>query len=400
MRYCYIKSSNAVREFEKIQNSDCQVVGGSEIFLAQFLKLTGDDPVLVVSLHSLPDKKEKMHQGNVIILSLPRSLKNRYLAKTTLGNFLCQIKNSLLIIFQIIKFKPDIVFCWSIFIPYWASFLASRIIRAQFVYSKHGRFANFYDTWLKRIIGRVDMAITHFADSVIVHGPYLEWETLKNGVDPAKVISFDCTYLSGSPWNSGQLEKKPEDISNEYEDPLQILFLGRIERWKGIFDLLAACEATLISNKKLRLVFAGQGVDLTDLENLVRKKGLSSQVRFWGGLEHKMLPELIRRCYCVVTPTRSNFPEGRCMAAMEALVMGKPVIAPDFGPFPYLVQDNVNGLLYEADNVDSLREKIEKLINDNDLYLKLVQGAKRTGLELLSNKEDYYQALRKATELP
>ena len=59
----------------------------------------------------------------------------------------------------------------------------------------------------------------------------------------------------------------------------------------------------------------------------------------------------------VVTPTQSQFPEGRCMATMEGLVMGVPVIAPNFGPFPFLVKHGENGLLFEPDSSHDIQDE-------------------------------------------
>ena len=78
-------------------------------------------------------------------------------------------------------------------------------------------------------------------------------------------------------------------------------------------------------------------------------------------MPHENLADLICESTVVVTPTQSQFPEGRCMATMEGLVMGIPVIAPDFGPFPYLVKHNVNGLLYKPDSVNDLQNKLFKI---------------------------------------
>ena len=53
------------------------------------------------------------------------------------------------------------------------------------------------------------------------------------------------------------------------------------------------------------------------------------------------------------------------MSVMEGLVMGLPVIAPNFGPFPYLVKDRVNGLLYVPDSVEQLGRTIDLLLDDD-----------------------------------
>lgn len=86
------------------------------------------------------------------------------------------------------------------------------------------------------------------------------------------------------------------------------------------------------------------------------------------------------------------------MAAMEALVAGRPVIAPGCGPFPYLVQHEKNGLLYEPDSVVSLRECLARVVEDGDLYSALITGARGSSAALRAHEFAYYDALKEAFE--
>ena len=70
------------------------------------------------------------------------------------------------------------------------------------------------------------------------------------------------------------------------------------------------------------------------------------------------------------------------MAAMEGLIMGKPVIAPNFGPFPYLVEHERSGLLYKADSVEDLGRQISRALDDHDLYKRMCAGARDAGAKL------------------
>ena len=84
------------------------------------------------------------------------------------------------------------------------------------------------------------------------------------------------------------------------------------------------------------------------------------------------------------------------MAAMEGIAMGVPTIAPDSGPFPYLVKHGVNGLLFKPDCVADLRAQINKALDDNRLYIHLAQGAKESGKKLLNPPVIYLQSLEQA----
>jgi glycosyltransferase involved in cell wall biosynthesis len=84
------------------------------------------------------------------------------------------------------------------------------------------------------------------------------------------------------------------------------------------------------------------------------------------------------------------------MTAMEAFAVGVPVIAPDFGPFPYLVQHEQNGLLYTTDIVQSLSDAMLLMLSDTELKSRLTQGAKTTGMALASANQSFHTVLQKA----
>ena len=112
-----------------------------------------------------------------------------------------------------------------------------------------------------------------------------------------------------------------------------------------------------------------------------------------GRIPHGELVGLLKKAKVLVTPTQGHFPEGRCMSAMEGLVMGVPVIAPDFGPFPYLVHHEVNGLLYETNSVEALKRRIQQIVEDDRLYEELRAGAQLTAKQLIRPSLTFGEAI-------
>ena len=81
------------------------------------------------------------------------------------------------------------------------------------------------------------------------------------------------------------------------------------------------------------------------------------------------------------------------MATMEGLVLGKPVIAPNNGPFPFLVKDKQNGLLFHPDSVEDLSIKINKVVEDDELYARLKKGAEETAKILVKAPINFSKAI-------
>jgi glycosyltransferase involved in cell wall biosynthesis len=78
--------------------------------------------------------------------------------------------------------------------------------------------------------------------------------------------------------------------------------------------------------------------------------------------------------------------------------MGIPVVAPNFGPFQYLVKDRTNGLLYQPDSIERLADTIDEALDDRTLYARLQVGAAQTGRELSGAQVNFFDAIKSAFE--
>lgn len=176
-----------------------------------------------------------------------------------------------------------------------------------------------------------------------------------------------------------------------------ILFIGRIEEDKGAIDLFDAF-LKLNSNHDIELIYIGEGNALPLLKNLIIQHNLQQKVYLHGNLPHAEVFDFLHKAIVLVTPSQLRFPEGRCKSAMEAFYVGTPVIAPDYGPFPYLVEHEVNGLLYEADNINALSAAIQRILIDQELLKLLRVGAKASGQKLINPGLSFSSAIHLAFE--
>jgi glycosyltransferase involved in cell wall biosynthesis len=115
-----------------------------------------------------------------------------------------------------------------------------------------------------------------------------------------------------------------------------------------------------------------------------------------GALPHAQLAALARGASAIVTPTRPDLIEGRCMVALESLVLGVPVIAPDFAAFPYVIQHGANGLLYAPGNIDALAAAMREIATDPKRRADLRAGAVRSGEQLRTGFTSFSRAVEAA----
>ena len=81
------------------------------------------------------------------------------------------------------------------------------------------------------------------------------------------------------------------------------------------------------------------------------------------------------------------------MVALESLVLGVPVIAPDFAAFPYVGQHGANGLLYHAGDIDALATAMREIATNPQRVADLRAGAIRSGDQLRSGFTSFSRAV-------
>lgn len=205
-----------------------------------------------------------------------------------------------------------------------------------------------------------------------------------------KHIEFIPQYQQKSShlYNMANGDVKPEFTRGDY-----LLYFGRLSQEKGLVTLI---DAALVTGYELRV--AGSG----PLEELLVKrtrnpKPETCNIKFLGFKNKSELTDLIRNSQFVVVP--SEWYENNPMTIVEAFSLGKPVIGANIGGIPELVNEET-GFLFEAGNVDSLREAIIKTINlkTND-YIKMSKVCREFALNQfnqenhLSHLIDIYQKL-------
>jgi glycosyltransferase involved in cell wall biosynthesis len=151
-----------------------------------------------------------------------------------------------------------------------------------------------------------------------------------------------------------------------------VLFVGRLEAAKGIFDLLAAWKdvAAKCLDAKLWIV----GPDSTDGEftRQVHSRGHADTIKMLGPLPSDNVANLMRKAQILCLPSHA---EGTPNCVMEALACGLPVVATRVGGIPDIVEDNKSGILVDNGDVKGLAEALLRLLHDSESRLRMGQAA-------------------------
>ena len=111
------------------------------------------------------------------------------------------------------------------------------------------------------------------------------------------------------------------------DQPFRLMFAGRVEKNKGVFDLLKII-ATLSQRRGRAVVVevCGDGTALPELRSKVSLLGLGSVITIRGRLSGLDLTAAYLRSDAVIVPTRGDFCEGMPLVCAEAVLSGKPII--------------------------------------------------------------------------
>ena len=286
IRYAYLKAGNAVEEVRRLGPAPTDLPdGGPDAYLAHFLKVAAGQRALVMSVHfgagsanlTATDKDESVKLGNVVVRSYYwySRLFSRLgkIGTRPLGTFVTRIWTSVKIFYHLAAFRPHRVLCGLAGFPLWAAFLSTRLLSIPLICSRHTRFVTSSEPWYRRAVATVDERIMRRAAAVVCHGPYLRQQVIELGIAPERVIDFA--------WGFRDMQQSPRMIHRKLNGGgtyKVVLFLGRIESNKGIFDLLDACEPILRSNPAVRLVYAGNGNYLDRLRAKVAHRSLTGAV--------------------------------------------------------------------------------------------------------------------------
>ena len=179
---------------------------------------------------------------------------------------------------------------------------------------------------------------------------------------------------------------RPRDPSLE-EDGL-IVFVGTIFELKGIRQLTDAIPKVVARYPSARLIAYGR--DTTDpatgrsLIEVLRERvppKLAGRVTFAGGVPRERLPELMAKASVCVYPSHT---EAMPIAWVEALAMGKAVVASRIGPSPEVIDEGVSGLLCDGRNPDSIADTLLEALQSKELRARLGNAARERAEKLFS----------------
>ena len=223
------------------------------------------------------------------------------------------------------------------------------------------RFEKIYRVFLSI---RNNYRVKAFRNVICVDYNYSNWyRTLATQVERGKKF-FVIPNCAGPQFNY-TLEKREGGL-------VTICFARRFIAIRGIYLFLEVARNLLKKYKNIRIIFSGHGSRIVteELEQLCRT---DVRVKIIKGVYTEM-PDVYRSADIVVIPSLAS--EGTSLTAIEAMAMGKCVVASDVGGLTNIIIDGYNGFL-TAPLVDCFLEKLCLLIENPDRITQIGKVAKQ-----------------------
>lgn len=258
------------------------------------------------------------------------------------------------------RFRPDVVHAHSSFAGVCVRVLGLFSRRRRvIIYCPHGWASEVSNSpFVRGIIAACERLLSRFCDAIIAISEAELAQGLGFGIARDKLVLL----------HNGVSRQSPSDEAAAWsESGRRVLFVGRLDRQKGLDILLAAIEGI---EDRVSVKIVGEAV-VADSATL--RPSLS--VEYLGWKNHADVARYMNACDLLVVPSRW---EGFGLVAIEAMRAGKPVVASAVGGLPEIVSDGVTGRLFAAEDPQALRAA---LLAGSDEDLRMMGAAGREKFE-------------------
>ena len=276
------------------------------------------------------------------------------------------------------EFEPDVIHIQMLLGIGQATMRYAKLYNIPVVTTNHAIPENLMDNirLLAPVSGPINRLITEYGARFHAKADHVTMPTqaaidmLTNGRDDLPDVPIEAVS-NGIDLGRFTPAKPSKSIYEQFSiptDELIVSYIGRLDSEKHISVLINAFyQVQQTISKPVHLLIVGFGTDSERLENQVYQLGIHDSVTFTGRVSDEEIVELhkIGDVFCMPSPA-----ELQCIAALEAMASGKPIVAVDAGAVRELCQTERNGFLCEKDDVNQIANALTTLLGDAEMRIR------------------------------
>jgi glycosyltransferase involved in cell wall biosynthesis len=208
---------------------------------------------------------------------------------------------------------------------------------------------------------------------------------IKYGASRASESVASESWLQSKNYNINHPSIK-QYFDNNCSRNLRILFVGRIVREKGLFQLI---EATHLFNSlyyPCTLTLVGEGKDLHNLQDFSSKIGIQHNVNFKGLMKNSS-DELINQYKDSDVFVLPSYSEGMPLCLLEAAAAKNLIIATNVGGVSEFISNNETGIILSNNSPSAIVDALESCLLDPELTLSMIDSSYRNSIDKSFDEE-------------
>jgi len=218
---------------------------------------------------------------------------------------------------------------------------------------------------------KLDHALLKISTKIIVCSTQVAKTLSAQNISADKVIS-----ISSGVDLERIAQNQQADLSSQFaiaDDATVFALVGQPREAQDYTDLLPVLAEIARSGRRFVVLVIGEEEPTAEIRNGIHKYQLDKQILFAGS--RKDITRILKSTDYLLLPSSW---EGLPMTLLESMACGTPALATRVGGIPDVIQHGVNGLLYEAGDVEGLAQGLHHLLDNRDDALDMRAAAQRT----------------------